>query len=263
MNNKENKIDSTGDNNIIIQDCNLDNITVNQINIKQLTKTLSKILNRKNSALKIIILTTNLNKIKQEIDKNNITNFSVNDIQDFYGLELKDWRPFRTQNILQLLKEYQDKSGFKINAILLDSSNSEVDIDLFEEIKYEKNHTIIISDGISLHFKNNQKFASIFNDRDIGGSLFPVSTRLKRGVKSFIKKKNSEVFFSLNNYINKYSQTYLDKQTDKGFIHIDIQITNKNTFFRRLTSIATLHLHPKPERRYKDLDEIDIVPSLY
>ena len=260
---KNNRIDSKGDNNIIIHDCDWESITVNQINIKQLASTLSKILNRKNPSIKILIFTTTFNQIKQELVSNKITDFSLNDIKEFYGSELKNWRPFKTQEILQLLKEYQDKSGFKINAIIVDSSNSDIDIDLFEEIKYEKNHTIIITDGISLHFKNNQKLASIFNDRDIGGSLFPVSTRLKRGVKSFINNKNSETFFSLNNYIKKYSQTYLYKQADKGFIHIDLQITNKNTFFRRLTSIATLHLHPKPQRSFKDLDEIDMVPSLY
>ena len=64
---KENKIEISGDNNIVIQDCNLNDLTVNGINITQIEETLSRLLNKRTPSIKILIITTTLQSIEKEL----------------------------------------------------------------------------------------------------------------------------------------------------------------------------------------------------
>lgn len=253
---RENQVKISGNKNIVIQDCELGNLTINPIDIHKLAKLLS----RNKTVAKIIIIVSTLNLIKQEIENKKIKEFDISDISDFLSNEQKNWKPFKNKNILQILKEFQEKSGFSIKPIILDSGNLNIDEYLIDEIKYEKKKTILIADGISLHFENNRKIAKVFNDREIGGCLLPIFKKQNENIKQFMMKNNLKTFSSLFRYSNNYSENFLHKKQDKGFIHIDLQVPDKNTIFRRLTSIMTLHLNS--QRHFKELDAYAIPDRL-
>jgi len=244
-----------GNYNIVIQGCNLSSIKVEPIlSIDDFDRKLRALYEKDIYPINVLIITTNIDNISKYLSTN------VN-LEDYYGSEHKDWKPYKNESIIiELLKEYQTKSGFRIKAFILDSQNFDVETTLINRLKLRQENTILIADGLALSFMGNQKIANIFNHNNIGGCLIPICTTHTANILQRIKENIFSVFYTLVEYINNYSEIYLEEKVDNGFVHIELNIPNKNELFRRLTNIATLYLQPIPTRQFPDLDEFESPP---
>lgn len=249
-----------GNNNIVIQSCDFSTISVQAIfSSDELIEKLDFLLNFHSKPMNILIITSTLENIKEIYP-----NFEVTEIENRYGEKHKEWKPFINENdILHILAEYEKKSGFKIRAFILDWRQA-VDKTLINSLKLQKKDTILMVDGLALHFSGNKEIANIFNENDIGGCLMPICKVYSSQIKQQIHANSESVFHSLHDYYNQYANVYV-KEQNNGFFHFDLQVEDKNHLFRRLTSIATSHLKDenKPQRHYQypDLDKMNILDT--
>ncbi len=226
-----------GDANIVIQGCNLSTITVNQMDLQQLEKTLQKIIHSTARPLHLLIVTTTVKSIENE----QIKNLDFAHLKPYYSDKHEDWKPYsKEDSILKLLKDYQDKSGYHLNAFILDFQHENVDSLFIDMLKNMKNNMVLVLDSLSLHFAGNQELARVFNDKDIGGCLLPICQTHTAQNKEIMFYHSRRIFSSLHNFHTKYADVFLEQRQDDGYFYIDLEIADKNTLFRRLTSIARL-----------------------
>jgi hypothetical protein len=250
---ENNTIDMYGNNNIVIQSCDFSTISVHSIlNLDELKEKLDNLLNLHITPVNILVITSTSERLKLAYP-----DFDVSEIENRHGAAQKDWKPFVNEvEILNILAEYQKKSGFQIQAFILDLQQN-VDNTLINRFKLRKKDTILIIDGLALYYSGNQEIARIFNENDIGGCLMLICKNYSSQIKQKIHLHSESVFHSLHDYYNQYAQIYVQERNN-GFFHFDLQVEDKNHLFRRLTSIATSHLLNKPQRHYADLDKMNI-----
>jgi len=237
---KINKLKIEGNNNISLKDISNSTITINTTISESLQSFLEDLQNwqTQNNSLNIIVLTTNQDRLKT-ISETEILNLIPS---QNYATEPKEWKPFNNQNTIEeLIKEFYRESGFKINAVFIDSwqiDNEEFEAVLKDDISPR---TILIVDGLALYFTENNKFAKIFDKSDIGGCLIPVCEDHTNEFKRLIFNTQKQVFEHLNTcYFQRFHQQYM---------FVELEIPTKEDFFRKLTNIAIKHLELKPQSK--------------
>lgn len=226
-----------GNGNLILQNVSASNISIT--NITDELKTFIEDIHRWNiesqerkGTLNIIVLATTIDKI------NSINQFLPLELTN-YGNFPSDWKPYLdNKSIFELLQEYIEKSGFKIEAFFVDDINT-TEIAIRSELNDILSSTILIVDGLALYSNKNEKFAKIFDNTQTGGCIVPVCKTHNEQVKTLITEKETEVFELLHyNYFNKFN---------RQFVNIELNIPTKEDFFRRLTNIAVKSINlPEP-----------------
>lgn len=225
-----------GNANIVIQGCNLSQISVNQIDLPQLEQSLRNVINSSTKPLHLLIITTSAKNIEDEVKD---IDFAL--LKGHYDAKHENWKPYSQEDtILKLLKDYQDKSGYRLNAFILDFQDEEIDSIFIDSLKNMKKNIVLIADSLALRFSGNTALAKIFNDKDIGGCLMPICQTHTAKHREIMLKNGKKVFSSLYNFHYKYAEVFLKQRQDNGYFYIDLEVADKNTFFRRLTSIARL-----------------------
>jgi hypothetical protein len=226
----------TGNANIVIQGCNLSQISVNQIDLQKFEQSLRNIIHTQTKPLHLLIITTSTKSIENEVKG---IDFSL--LKTHYDEKHENWKPYSKEDtILKLLKDYQDKSGYRLNAFILDFKNEEIDNIFIDSLKNMKKNLVLLVDSFALHFAGNEALAKVFNDKEIGGCLIPICQTHTTAHKEIMFKRNQKIFSSLYNFHYKYADVFLQQRQDSGYFYIDLEVTDRNTFFRRLTSIARL-----------------------
>lgn len=244
----------TGNQNIVIQGVSWSNInvTTQQLSAADFAKELQNLLHRKPVFILILsILPKNL----QAALVANKASFGFDTISAHYGQNYIDWKPYLADSpLINLLKTYKDESGFDLYALFIDNSNYKDEAErnlrrFLNEIKLKMRETILIVDALALSSEGNQMIAKEFNHIHIGGCLVPCGDWQKNiNILQFAQKQIGKNFDTLEDYINEY-QYWMSKKADNGLIHIDLEVKDKHTLFRRLTAIATLGLPEKRERQ--------------
>jgi len=235
---KINKLKIDGNGNISIQDISNSTIAINTTIPESLQSLLEDLINWQtpNNTLNIIVVATTQEHF-ETISEVEFKSFIP--LQN-YAKEPKEWKPYNNENsISELIKEFHEKSGFKIDAIFID--NLKIDDEIFlSELKDDISpNTILIIDGLSLYFTENREFAKIFDKSDIGGCVIPICEKHIPEIKSFIFKNQKQVFRHLNTcYFKRFHQQYM-------FVELDVP--TKEISFRKLTNIAIKHLDLKPQ----------------
>lgn len=239
---KLNRINTDGDGNIVINDIDGSTITVN-VNTEEVVEfinSLKKQANRKNpDKIRILVLSTTSTRIgnfQKELEE------PIPQFDGQYGEEPAFWKPFKHQEpIIDLLKEFQDRTEFKIDAFFVDSwsIDEEFKIDIEERFRKE---LIVVVDCNSLRCPINQKLISAFNHSSIGGGIIPICESFSEEEKKQFKNLCK---INLSNWLRcKYD--YLGR----AYINIELEVPNKFMLFRRLTNIAV-----------KNLDVLEIIDS--
>jgi hypothetical protein len=228
---KINKAYTDGNGNFVFQDIFSSTITLD-IQLEDLTRGLSDWIHeqeKKKSTINIIVLTLSIEKINTV---NEIRNLSIS---DYFGKCPSDWKPFSCKTtIFNLLKEYKEKSGFRINAYFIEDVDTiNKDFETFLKLDISPK-TILIVDALTLFQKNNKSFAKIFDKKEIGGCIIPNCQDHTKEIKTFIKKMESKVFVDLCHYFNNIF--------NKQFMNIELCVSTKEEMFRRITNIAIKHL---------------------
>jgi hypothetical protein len=241
----------TGNNNVNIQaGGDLSNVTINTIDVDKLITSLNIIQN--DSIINVMVLTSTLSKIQAK----NQQLFSTNN----HGNELWDWQPFDDLNsIKDLLKDYQDKSGFKLNSYFIDLGDIKMKSLEISRLKALCANLLVIIDGASLLFEGNKHLIKeVFNVPTIGGGLVLVDKKNSADVASFIVEECKNVLDSLLDFHNHYSDIFLILQNDSGYFHFDFEVKEKEMFYRKITAIAIAHMKIIRNKRNKALDIIGV-----
>ncbi|TAD96365.1 MAG: hypothetical protein EAZ97_14140 [Bacteroidetes bacterium] len=246
----KNQAGIAGDQNVVIQGINWSNIQITQkLNPVEFAEELQKLIHPK-KPICVLILSVLPEKLKTELDKNK-SNFTFKDVCEHYGKEYKDWKPYLSEKqLIELLNDYQKESGFDITVFFIDNPYHNIPQDFIDELKLLIKELVLIVDTFSLFFKGNQLIVKEFNSIHIGGCLIPLmdATKNTNEIKSFVAQKIRENLGSLHNYTSNYAK-FIPKRADNGLIHIDLEVPDKHTLFRRLTAIATLGFSEKRERQ--------------
>lgn len=252
-----NQSDVAGNQNIVIQGVSFGasvhvNIETKPLSVADFAKELQDLLHKK--PIFIIILSILPENLQAALVKNE-AGFDFKEVSAHYGQNYEDWKPYLSDlPLIKLLQTYQENSGFKLYPLFIDNSNYEDEVeqdlqDFIDEIKLKMRETILISDVLALSSEGNQLIAKEFNHAHIGGCLVPCGDWQNNvTILQFAQKQVKKSFATLQNYTMNYER-WVKKQTDNGFIHIDLEVKDKHTLFRRLTAIATLGLPEKRERQ--------------
>jgi len=233
-----NSADVQGHHNTIIQGVSWSNIQITQkLDVNEFAEALQKLLHNQ-KPINILILSASPKNLQNELDKNNI-GFSFSDIQNCYGKEIKDWKPYPNEKtLIELLSEYQENSGFALSVFFIENPNDFLEQDFIDEIKLVIGNLVLVLDIFSLCWLGNQQIAKEFNNKNIGGCLIPSYHSNNSNISIFRLQKIQENLGSLYNYTSNYAK-FVSKRADDGFINIDLEVKDKHTLFRRLTAIAT------------------------
>lgn len=235
-----NKVDiQEGNQNVVIQGVKFSKIDVviNSLDMDELKEQLTNLLDKR-EPLTIFILTTVWDRLQKHISNNKV-------FEDNYHKQTEDWKPFSNEKrLLELLNEYRQRSGYKLNVFILDCIDAIPSDDLIDDVKAERNHIVWIVDSFALCCGGNKKLAKILDEPLIGGCLIPCDDKLKEDSENYqIHKSNTATTFrSLTNFTENYYNKFLGKKNDEGFIHVDLEVRTKHTLFRRLTAIAYFRL---------------------
>ncbi len=219
----------TGDYNIVIQDIKDSSIHISQNCFNEVP-------------VELVVLTT-----KSENLQKNLPQIPTSYFQNRYGKDYKNWKPYENEDsISTLLEEYTEKSGFKLRKTAFDCSIAKIDEGLYEQLESLSNQTkevIFIVDALSLVLAGNQVFAEkvFVSQYNIGGCVVPFCEKEPseiRKIKWELLQKYLKRFY---NFLKKYAPEYLAQMQDEGFLHIQLDVPNKNELFRILTSIILLH----------------------
>lgn len=252
-----NQSDITGNQNIVIQGVSFGasvhvNIETKPLNAAEFAKELQDLLHKK--PIFIIILSILPKNLQAALVKNEAS-FDFKEVSNHYGQNYEDWKPYLSDlPLIKLLQTYQENSGFKLYPLFIDNSNYAEKAGqnlrrFINEIKLKMRETILISDALALSSEGNQMIAKEFNHIHIGGCLVPCGDWQKNiNILQFTQNQIRKNFDTLEDYINDY-EYWMSKQADNGLIHIDLEVKDKHTLFRRLTAIATLGLPEKRERQ--------------
>lgn len=252
------KIESSP-NSVIIQgvDSSDINVVINSLDVNELKEQLKTLL-IKREPLTIFILTTVWERLKSYIS--NKDSFGAN-----YHTETENWKPFSKEvRLVDLLAEYEKKSGFKLNIFILDCIDAIPSYDLIDDLKAEKNHIVWIIDSFALCCGGNKKIAEILDEPLIGGCLIPCDDKLKEDSANHqLHKSNTENSFrSLTNFTANYYDRFLGNKNDEGFIHVDLEVRTKHTLFRRLTAIAYFRWKEKKQKEFTALKALGSKPQI-
>lgn len=172
----------------------------------------------------ILILTSTQNsweKVSKEIKDN---------IPQRYNEKLEDWQPYEENKITHLLEEFERKSKQKITKYYL--SNELITTEIKGNIKKNKEHIILIVDAFSLHFEEVNEVAKMFDETSgnvIKACLIPNCSDYTENQHIFAQQKINGTF--------EYLTRELENCFDTNYMHIELNISNKKDFFRRLANI--------------------------
>ncbi len=235
-----NQADVQGNQNIVIQGVSLSKIEITQhLDPKSFAQELQKYFQNKKH-ISVVVLSIRPEKIKTVLETNKLA-FSFVEIAEHYGTEYKDWKPYLLENqLVQLLKEYQEDSGFEISVFFVDNLNPIADQTFLDKLKWRMKEIVWIIDTFALLSEGNQHLIDKFDHAQIGACLIPLTTsQLKPTIYQSVQQLIKTHLKTLHNFINSYAD-FVVEQIDTGLIHIDLEIKDKHTLFRRLTAIATL-----------------------
>jgi hypothetical protein len=243
--NRENKADIVGNNNVVIQGCNLDNITITPIDTNELVNQIEQRLAGINEPLHIFVIATIGNKLKTKIEDGSLT--CINEAvlpNSHHDTDRDKWKPFvNSEPILDLLKQFQELSGFNVNAFILDFGDVRLSQPETANLQRFRAHTIYIIDALSLVYEGNKVLLeNVIAAPEIGGCLIPVCEYSNIDYKEFSKTGVQTHLFPHYQVSHCYADDILKLKEDTGYVHIDLAVPDKNMLFRRLTAIATLHL---------------------
>lgn len=178
--------------------------------------------------LHILVLCSTQTEIKQ--------NENLQTISNLYGEKPENWQPYTnnqiTKNITQLLEEYHITTNIVIKVWLLNSfdwADEEEKIDDLRDIWSKK--MILITDGVAIFKPENARIKTIFDNENIGGFMLPLCEKMNEIAKKYII---TQVSTQLN---TTYRRFYKSWKT--AYFHIELEIPNKDLFFRRLTNLAS------------------------
>lgn len=208
-----NKIEIEGDKNIVIQNISGgSNITVNIGNEKP--------------ELNILVMTSTLDEIK----KSN-SNLDVSHYKDYYGKELKDWKPFKNETLETIIKQKFKNLVAEPNIYFINCHHEITDEIKLAYFKLLRSRTIFIIDALALLNEYNQKLASLFDEPD---SLLIIPTCINN---QEIENNKFQIFKHLEIYTENFTQKALYFKLD--------EISKKSSFVREVFNIVTNKLKIK------------------
>jgi hypothetical protein len=161
-----------------------------------------------------------------------------------HGASPQDWQPYNAERVSELMLAYHLLSGFRVEALFVDGWDIADEQDIISEIKSVlRKKTVLIVDGMALHFAENAALAKLFDEDEIGGCLVPIWQQHPPKLHDHLQSKAFDVFSHLN--------TVFHKKFHVSCVFTELSVPTKETLFRRLTNIATKHLLLQPEKRIK------------
>lgn len=241
-----------GDANVVLQSIKLDNnsqININNIQPEDIITELKDwFASDFSEILNLMIITSNQNRIQALND----VNYEL--ANPYYGESLSDWKPFGEENIAALIEEYARITTLdvQVQAYAVDSQEAITRERTMAYLKLTRGKVILITDALALTFPENRKAARIFDDHAIGGCLVLKPRVSDIDLQKKIDKLSNRTFRHLNIYLRDFPE--------RGFIFVELDISNKNELFRRITNIGTAHLgidvKTKKIRNFKGLNAL-------
>lgn len=155
-----------------------------------------------------------------------------------YGKDAKDWRPFTDKSIVELLEDFQSKTGFKLKVIFFkNNSTTKLSRKIKEFLETYNQKLVLLLDNQSLFSPMQKETAKKFDRNGIGGLL---AINARDGLD--MQKHLEDTFDHLFNSIFSYDTCKYLLQEKQGLIQVEFGIKNKATLFRKLVNIITKHL---------------------
>ena len=141
-----------------------------------------------------------------------------------YGVSPMDWKPFANENTIKDLLEEYEKKGFPIV-----KESFGYDNEYINEFDSNKKYAVLIIDIHALFFLDKPMY-KYDNINDIGSLVFPICSTYSSDIKNILVEKRNTVFNSI-----KYAYY---ENLDTPYTHVELDVSTKYDFFRRLTNIA-------------------------
>jgi hypothetical protein len=240
-----NRLQINGNHNIQLADIHHSSVVINladQTALAQLVDELRS-LHQDGSVLSLLVLATTQARLQPLAAKLGSQEYWAK-LLACYGQQPEEWRPFADEPIGELAVAFQASSGFRLEVLFVDGWDLAQDPDLVSDIKSElRRRTILVADGLALHFADNQFLAKLFDEDEIGGCLVPIWQGHPKKLQDLVQAKVSGVFSHLN--------TLFFKRFNYSCMFVELVVPTREVLFRRLTNIATKHLGLQPERRVR------------
>lgn len=156
---------------------------------------------------------------------------------------IEEWKPFgelEEENILSLLREYQQKSGYPIHIVFLHpcklTTNAKARLD-----QVRRQLTFIVDCLALAAFHSKEKtWLEKLNSANVGGCIVPVCQTYSSGLRTFMNQQRETYLDSLAFFFRDYKKFY---------VHIELEVQDKWTLFRRLNTIAYLRMRLEVPKR--------------
>jgi hypothetical protein len=239
---KGNKAEIEGDSNIVIQGSGDNTFNINNIqhiDLSQFETKLKEILGQE--FVTILVLSTDSKQIET------IQHQALPFVKNRYGSTPSEWQPFNVaESILSILKEFESKSGYSVRPLFMDWRKVKIDAEKRRAIKDRRQKIILIVDVFALDFMGNLELARLFNEPEIGGCLVPICKTLNPEIAQYAQQKVNNIFDDLADYAFSYSKHVSNCTINKGYLQFDLQVSDKDALFRRLTHIVAFCQNIKP-----------------
>jgi hypothetical protein len=163
-------------------------------------------------------------------------NENLQNISNLYGEKPANWQPYKnneiTKNIAELLEEYHKFTNISIKGWFLNAFDWADDDEKIDDLRDSwAKKMILITDGIAILKPENIVIKDIFNNQEnIGGFMLPLCEKMNETAKNYI---NLQVLTQLKTTHRRFYKSWRT-----AFFHIELEIPNKDLFFRRLTNLA-------------------------
>ncbi len=207
-------------------------------------------------------LTNHLQEIKKESkdkkDKKVLDNFEQQEVHVRYGNSPSDWKPYNDETIQELLDIFKQQFDVEILYQFISFNDDKQAKNYKLEINGKEENIVLIGDIWALHpitQKHNRKVAKSFDHKKTGGCIIPICEKLDSGLQKVMKEITQNIFDDI------LCQCFYDyftngKYEDLGFLHIDLEVPNKHSLFRKLNHILNFNA-PKISNNFPEFKTIE------
>lgn len=168
---------------------------------------------------------------------------------------IEKWKPFgdtEDVNILDLLREYQQESGYPIRVVFL--YPRKLTPDAKARLDQVRRQLTFIVDCLALQAFHAQESTWLdkLNSANVGGCIVPICKTYSSGFRAFMHHQRETYLDSLGFFFKDYKKFY---------VHIELEVQDKWTLFRRLNTIAYLRMRLEVPKRVNKGSNSDL-PNL-
>jgi hypothetical protein len=203
-------------------------------------------------------LTAQLQEIKKETkdkkEKKALEGFEQ-ELHTRYGASPSEWKPYQEETIKELLDIFKQQFDAEI-VCLFQCFNDEKQAQKYRlEINEKEENIVLIGDVWTLTQKHNKRVAKSFDRKKTGGCVIPICEKLDNTLQNIMKELSHKIFDDiLSHCFHDYFTS--GKYEDLGYLHIDLEVANKHSLFRKLNHILNFNA-PKIKNDFPEFKAIE------